>query len=108
VATGMEQMLKMLGIDPDQVKANIEAFMGSIKESIVKIDAAQGRIEGTQARIEGKIDLLISFAPPKPATTAIVDGEGKATGVLYTEEQFPDAMLAEAGLLGKGPEEATP
>jgi uncharacterized protein YjbJ (UPF0337 family) len=107
VATGMEMMLKGLGIDPDQVKANIEAFMGSIKESIVKIDAAQERIEGTQARIEGKIDTVISLLPAKRTTQAILDDEGNPTGVLYTEEQFPDAMLADAGLPVE-PREANP
>lgn len=87
--SGMQMMLKSLGLDPDDLKANVEGFMVMMKGAVEKVEANQLRIEGHLGRIESKLDMLgadpLTF---KDSSRAIYE-DGKHTGVILTDEKFP-------------------
>jgi hypothetical protein len=95
VMSGMAGMLKALGVDPDELKANVETFMVNMKAQAETINANQARLEAQGARIEGKLDAVLTrFDELSPASsTKEVLEDGKPTGVLITSERFPQAMI---------------
>lgn len=88
--SGPAMLLKSLGLDPEELQQNVEAFK-------LTIAAAVEKIEVNQARIEAKLDQIIAALPVKGETMAIEE-DGKETGVLVTTEKFPDEMLRDVGL----------
>lgn len=85
---GMTTMMKAMGLDPDELKATVEQFMGGMKDQAAKINANQGRLET-------KLDvILMKLAELSPivATRQILEN-GEATGVLITNERFPQEMI---------------
>jgi hypothetical protein len=88
---GMGMMLKSLGIDPDELKRNVEEFMSVVKASLQKVDANQARIETKLDSILTRLDGLA----PEPSTTEIM-ANGAASGILITNEKFPRQMMDEA------------
>lgn len=89
--SGIELLLAAAGIDPAEIRANIEAFMASMKATAEQVNA-------NQKRIEDKLDLILAAQPPAPTTQHIREN-GELTGVLVTEEKFPDEVLKDAGIL---------
>ena len=81
-------MMKSLGLDPDELKNSVEAFMFHMKAQAETINANQKRLEDKLDAISEKLD---SIHPPA-STTAIYE-DGKHTGVLITTEKFPQEML---------------
>lgn len=107
--SGMAMMLKSLGIDPDEIRGNVEQFMAYMKAAADKINANQAVIElklrelqtqGTNLweqnntlrqhidRIEKLIDL--------PGETVHIKENGLGTGILVTTEKFPQELIDEA------------
>ena len=91
--SGMEMLLGAMGVDPTEVRANIEDFMTAMKATAVKVSENQDRIE---AKLDEILDRLETISP-KPSTQELIE-DGKATGVLVTDERFPAAMLKDAGM----------
>ena len=95
--SGMEMLLGTMGIDPTEVRASIETFMSTMKSTAEAINA-------NQVRIEVKLDTIIanqdqaSQAAAQASTVPVLEN-GEATGVLITDEKFPDAVLKDAGVL---------
>ena len=94
--SGMQMMLRSLGLDPDELRANVEGFMGTMKAAVEKVEANQLRIEGQLQRIEGKLD-QIGLDPLvfKESTRPIYE-DGRSTGVIITDEKFPRAVYGNA------------
>jgi hypothetical protein len=55
MASGMEMMMKSLGIDPNEIKASIESF----KKVAETVQVTQAAIDAKLSSIEGKIDQLL-------------------------------------------------
>jgi hypothetical protein len=100
-STGMAIMLKSLGLDPDELKRNVEDFMQHMKQQAERINANQAKLEANDARLEAKLDELqnllaelvtAELGPRRPSTTEIFNN-GERTGILITDEKFPQAML---------------
>jgi hypothetical protein len=80
--------LKAMGIDPEELRANVDAFMTGMKAQAEKINA-------NQARLEEKLDRIIFIVEellPQESTREIIE-DGQHTGVLVTNERFPQAMI---------------
>jgi hypothetical protein len=93
--SGMQGLLKSMGFDPDAMKGQLEAFIANMQAAAAAISANQARLEAQGARIEaqgaailGRLDLLA----PAPRTVEVLE-DGKPTGVLITDEKFPQAMI---------------
>ena len=102
--SGMAMMLKSLGLDPDELKASVEAFMSHMKDQADKINANQARLEANDARLEEKLDHVLSgitVAPSEAGTTTPILENGKATGVIVTDEKFPQEMYGLGGEIGE-------
>ena len=98
--SGMGMMLKSMGLDPDELKANVETFMQHMKEQADKINANQARLEemitANQASLNSIAQILSGLSTlvtTQNSTTHILDEEGKKSGVLITSEKFPQEML---------------
>ena len=92
---GMAGLLKTMGLDPDELKANVEGFMAGMRDQAAKINGNQERLEAQGSRVESKLDAIIlrlDEAIPPGSTREILE-DGAATGVLITSERFPQAML---------------
>ena len=98
-STGTAMMLKALGLDPEEIKANIEGFMQQMRDQAHTINGNQLRIETKLDAIDGTLRrLAISAAAgglgavPK-STAELCDNQGDPTGVLVTNERFPQQLL---------------
>jgi hypothetical protein len=100
-ASGMAIMLKTLGLDPDELKSNVDGFMSHMKDQAATINANQQRIEAKLEHIEAKTDnvltLMVERIGPPPSTTAILEN-GEHTGILITNEKFPQEMIDDVNL----------
>jgi hypothetical protein len=83
--SGMASMMKALGLDPEELRANVEKFMAEMKGQAAAINA-------NQARIETKLDEILAALPPRPSSRAILEN-GVDTGTFITNEKFPQAMI---------------
>lgn len=100
--SGMAMMLKSFGIDPDEIRGNVEDFMTYMKAAADKINANQTIIEVklTELQTQGtnlweqnntlrqhidRIEKLIE----QPGETIHIKENGLGTGVLVTTEKFP-------------------
>ena len=97
--SGMQMMLRSLGLDPDELKANVEGFMATMKTAVEKVEANQLRIEGKleelsqySAAIMLKLDTIIQEPPSFQGTSRQIFEDGKPTGVVLTDEKFPRAL----------------
>jgi hypothetical protein len=118
--SGVEMLLNSLGIDPAEMRQNIEGFMLTMKTAAEKINANQSRLEAGQARIEEKLDAItnsqeqqgllfidmmdsvngIAMKLEQPGeTTRLETVDGRDAHVLLTTEKFPRDMLREAGII---------
>lgn len=88
-ANGMATMLKALGLDPDELKANVETFMSGMKAQADAINANQIRLE---AKLDNLTTLMLELMGPRPQTREIYEN-GERTGVLITDERFPQALI---------------
>lgn len=88
--SGMAMMLKSLGVDPDEIRGNVEQFMGYMK-------AAADKINANQAIIEAKLDRIEKLIDP-PGETTVITENGEHTGVLLTTEKFPLEMIVDADI----------
>jgi hypothetical protein len=86
--SGMAMMLKTLGLDPEEIRANMESFMAGMKAQAEAIDAKLTRIEAKSDRIEA----AIAEQGPVKQTAAILE-DGETTGVYITNEKFPQVMI---------------
>ena len=86
--SGVGSMLKALGLDPDELKGNVEGFMLFMK-------AESEKINRNQFRIETKLDQILAnqaHASAPSGSTPILEN-GVDTGVFVTDEKFPQAMI---------------
>jgi hypothetical protein len=88
----MSSMLKMLGLNPDELRANVDGFMQGMKAQADKIDANQARLEAQGQRIEARLEELAAKLEGEGSTREIYE-DGKPTGVLITSERFPQALI---------------
>lgn len=86
--SGMARMLKTMGVDTDEIQAQATTFMQGMKAQAETINANQQRIEVKLDAILGRLDAIA----PAPATREILEN-GEPTGVLVTDEKFPQAMI---------------
>lgn len=95
--SGMAGLLKSMGVDADQIQTNIELFTAGMKAQAETINANQVRLEAQGARIETKLnqvlDRLDAMDPGGDPRTREVFENGKPTGVLITNEKFPQALI---------------
>jgi hypothetical protein len=96
-SSGIEILLKAAGIDPGEIRASIDQFMSSMKATADAINANQGRIETKLNTIISNQEKASQAA--SQATTTHVLENGRPTGVLLTDEKFPDEVLKDAGVL---------
>ena len=96
--SGMEMMLKAMGLDPDELKSSVEGFMVHMKDQAAKINANQARIE---VKLDEMRELVLDVVGPRPSTTHILEN-GEPTGVLVTSEKFPQAMIDDVNHRGAG------
>jgi hypothetical protein len=98
--SGMEMLLGKL--TPDGIKTQVEGFIANMQGQAQALNENQRRIEAKLDSIEGKLDTvteLLRGLIPQTSTTPIMQN-GEATGVLITNEKFPQEMLSEAGIGG--------
>ena len=84
----MAGLLKTMGVDTDDIQAQATNFMQGMKAQADTINANQQRIEKKLDEILGRLDAI----SPAPATREILEDD-KPTGVLITDEKFPQAMI---------------
>jgi hypothetical protein len=100
ISSGMESMvasgLKALGLDPEAIKAEVEAFMAHMREQVAAIHASQERLE---AKVDasthelGRLSHLVDeLAGVRPSTVPILEN-GAATGTFMTTEKFPQELI---------------
>jgi hypothetical protein len=53
--TGMEMMLKTMGFDPAKIKAEVEQFAATLRQTLTNFDMRLKAIEEAQKRIEEKL-----------------------------------------------------
>jgi hypothetical protein len=92
-------MLRSLGLDPDELKANVEGFMVTMKAAVEKVEANQLRIESKlehlsecSAAIILKLDTIIQEPLSFQGTSRPIFEDGKHTGVILTDEKFPQPL----------------
>lgn len=108
--SGMGMMMKAMGVDPEEIKGSVTAFMETVKSSIEKIDANQKRIEdklekivATQAIHTTAISIILDHLKdvraerhvavinePSPKLLAM---DGTDSGAIVSEEKFPQEVL---------------
>ena len=86
--SGMAGLLKTMGVDTDEIQAQATTFMQGMKAQAETINANQQRIE---RKLDAILERLDSISPA-PSTREIIE-DGKPTGVLVTDEKFPQAMI---------------
>jgi hypothetical protein len=89
--SGMAGLLKSMGVDTEELTATANQFMEGMKAQAQTINANQTRIE---TKLDAILELLNTSAPA-PATRELLEN-GERTGVLITDEKFPQAMLDDA------------
>ena len=93
---GKAMMMQALGLDPEELKLSAEAFMANMKQQAETINANQRRLEDKLDAAGSKLgelaDLITELVGPRPSTTAILEN-GRHTGVLITDEKFPQEMI---------------
>ena len=94
--SGMALMMKSLGLDPDELKTNVEGFMAGMRSQAEAINANQVRIEtkldALDAQLRQVLEKLDDAAGPPASSTPILTN-GKDTGVFVTDERFPQVMI---------------
>lgn len=91
----MAGLLKTMGFDPDAMKAQLEAFIQNMQAAAAAISANQARLEAQGAKIEAQGEAILArldLIAPAPRTVEIIE-DGKPTGVLITDEKFPQQMI---------------
>lgn len=86
--SGMAGLLKSMGVDTDDIQAQATAFMQGMKAQADTINANQQRIEKKLDEILARLDAIA----PAPSTREILENDAP-TGVLITDEKFPQAMI---------------
>lgn len=102
--SGMGMLLKTLGVNPDEIRASIDSFMSGQKELLTRIAANQERLEASSARIEAKLQFVIDqqVTPyPHPSTTTELLSNGRPTGIVVSDEKFPQVVLDDAASNGQ-------
>lgn len=100
--SGMAMMLKSLGIDPDEIRANVEQFMAGMKAAVEKVEANQLRIEGKLEDLQKQgadldeqnrtIIYWLGLAIESGGTTRLKDN-GKDLGIIEHSEKFPQDVI---------------
>ncbi len=93
--SGMAGLLKSMGVDTEELQANVQTFMQGMQAQAQTINANQARLEAQGVRIEAKLDTVLTRLDelaPAPSTKEVLE-DGKPTGVLITSERFPQAMI---------------
>lgn len=98
ITSGMTGMLKALGLDPDELKKNVETFMETMTAAAQQIKANQIAIETKLTAIEGQLKRIQAELPEAGTTTSIKNDDGNDTGILVTTEKFPDELIRDVGL----------
>ena len=107
--SGMAMMLKSLGVDPDEIRGNVEQFMAYMKAAADKINANQAIIEAKLRELQTQgtnlweqnntlrqhIDRIEKIIDP-PGETVHITENGLGTGVLVTTEKFPQELIDDA------------
>jgi len=57
MATGIEMLLKSFGLDPNEIKANVERMIGDIKGGIAALNTRQQETNVRLARIEQALNI---------------------------------------------------
>jgi hypothetical protein len=91
--SGLEMLLRAAGVDPNEIRANVEAFMMQTRQAVQQINA-------NQREIVQKLDLILATMPEAGSTAEYAKPDGSPTGVLETTEKFPAAVLQDAGMIG--------
>ena len=90
-------LLRTLGVNPDEIRASIDAFMAGQKELLTRIAANQERLEAATVRLEDKVQFIVDQQiKPYPSTTEILDDQGRGVGVVVSDEKFPQVVLDDA------------
>jgi len=102
-------LLKRMGLDPEAYKAMIEEFLEGMRQAVAKINDNQQRIEtmlkdlqtetnslshqvrGALGKLE-TIETKVHHGLGLGGTTTAIYENGQHTGVLITDEKFPDAL----------------
>lgn len=104
--SGMGMMLKSFGIDPEEIKSSIEAFMAQTKTAVEEIRANQKTLEAkddliieNQQHMNLMLGLLIQ---EKQGSSRMLENEkGESLGILETSEKFPTEVI-EAAAISQG------
>jgi hypothetical protein len=91
--SGIEMLLRAAGVDPEEIRGNVERFM-------LETRAAVNAINANQRSIETKLDLILAAQGGAAITKEYQKPDGSPSGVLETNEKFPDAVLVDAGMIG--------
>jgi CRISPR/Cas system-associated exonuclease Cas4 (RecB family) len=83
--TGIEMLMKQMGIDPKKMIADFELLKENIVGKLKSIDDTMARIEAQGARIEGKVNSLagaedIIPVPEKLSIYEVPDGKSGSGG----------------------------
>lgn len=92
-------LLSSFGIDPTEMRQNVEGFMVTMKTAAERINANQARLEAGQARLEDKLDFIQRLIEQPGETVKLTDESGQDTGILLTSEKFPQELLKDAGII---------
>jgi hypothetical protein len=57
MSSGMEMLLKQLGIDPQKISSDFTALKDGVQKTLTKIDERLGQMQEAQARIEASQQL---------------------------------------------------
>jgi hypothetical protein len=102
--SGMGMMLKSLGIDPDEIRQNVEVFMQQMKAAIEEVKQNQVRLESKQDLIltnQQHFNLLIASLMESGNTTLLHDHEGKSMDIAISDEKFPQVVIDAANVEDK-------
>jgi hypothetical protein len=99
MSLGVQNMLKSMGFDPEEMKRVATLFMDGQRALLESIDANQKRIEakidGVSSRLQFVIDQQTRAYLPG-STTELKDSDGRGLGVVVTDEKFSQVILDDA------------
>lgn len=93
----MASMMKSFGLDPEEIKANIDGFMLHMKAQGEKVEANQIRIE---QKLDAHTELLAILVDQKTGTSTAILENGVDTGTFVTSEKFPQRMIDDVNNTG--------
>jgi hypothetical protein len=112
-------LLKRMGLDPEAYKGMIEEFIEGMRRAVEQINSNQQRIEtmlkdlqvetnslshqvrGSLSKLE-TIEMKLHHGLSLGGTTTPIYANGEHTGVLITDEKFPQEILDDVNHRGEG------